>query len=275
MKYTLQSCKYLLKNFFYVFPFAVIPALFLSASTDEIALSCVLENLFSGKISGWDFSHLFRAVSVLNFASWKAVAFGIIGIMATVLGVCMMMALTEKHMRIGKRTFNGIFSRINDNLLSTSGYVFFVVVLYEIWSLLTSALLYFVSRIPILPLAYAFVVIVYLAMHFALLYCINILYLWLPCTLMTGFRVAEALQYSNQLSQPVKWHILLGQTLSLFFVEALLCVCTLFTSATASFLFTSTVLYALLLGIYCVRMQIVYFDLDHIERADLSAYYQR
>ncbi|MBQ8308772.1 MAG: hypothetical protein IJX96_02960 [Clostridia bacterium] len=275
MKYTLQSCKYVLKNFIYVFPFAVLPALFLSVSTDESALIFVFENFFSGNVNAWDFSNLFRAVSVLNFASWEAVAFGFVGIIAVIFCVSLMMALMEKHMRIGKRTFNGIFSKINDNLLSTSGYVFLLFVIYEFWSLITAALLYFVSRITITALAYIFIVVVFFAMHFALLYCIDLIYLWLPCMQITGFRAAEALYYSNQLSAPVKWHLLLGQTLSLLSVETLICFCTLFAPDPVSFTIFSTALYALLIVVYCVRMQIAYFDLDHIERADLVKYYQR
>ncbi len=275
MKYTLQSCQYVLKNFFYVFPFALLPALFLSASTDEGALIFVFENLFSGNVNAWDFPNLFRAVSVLNFASWKAVAFGFIGIIAIVLCVSLMMALMEKHMRIGKRTFNGVFSKLNDNLLSTSGYVFLLFVLYELWSLITAALLYFVSRLTLTVLAYIFSVIVFLTMHFALLYSINLIYLWLPCMQITGFRAAEALYYSNQLSAPVKWHILIGQMLSLFFVEALICMCAILAPSPVLFTVLSTALYAFLIVIYCVRMQIAYFDLDHIERADLTKYYQR
>ena len=274
MRYTIQSSKYVLKNFIYIFPFAVIPALFLSFSTDEAAMISVLGNFFSGNISAWDFSSLFRAVSVLNFASWQAIAFGLVGIVAIVLCVSLMMALMEKHMRIGKRTFNGIFSKLNDNFLSTSGYAVLLLVIYELWSLITAALLSFVAMIPSSVIAYGFAVIVFLATHFALLYSINIIYLWLPCMQITGFKAAEALYYSNQLVAPVRWKIILGQAVSLMMMDTLVYLCVLFAPNPFVFTLLTTLLYAFVIMIYCVRMQIAYFDLDNIERADVSKYYQ-
>lgn len=275
MRYTLQSGKYVFKNFIYIFPFAVLPALFLSVSTDEEAMIFVLESFFSGAIDAWDFSNLFCAVSVLNFASWKAIAFGLIGVVAIVLCVSLMMALMEKHMRIGKRTFNGIFSKLNDNLLPTSGYAILLLTIYELWSLVTAALLYLVSLLPMPVLAYAFAIITFLAAHFALLYSVNIIYLWLPCMQITGFRAAEALYYSNQLAAPVRWRILLGQTATLLMMDALVYLCLIFVPEPIVFTILTTLLYALVIMIYCVRMQIAYFDLDHIERADITKYYQR
>ncbi len=274
MRYTVQSSKYVLKNFIYIFPFAVIPALFLSFSTDQAAMASVLGKFFSGEIAAWQFSNLFRAISVFNFASWQAIVFGLFGIVAIVLCVSLMMALMEKHMRIGKRTFNGIFSKLNDNLLSTCGYTVLLLIIYELWSLITAALLHFVAMIPSLVLAYSFAVIVFLAAHFALLYSVNIIYLWLPCMQITGFKAAESLYYSSQLAQPVRWRILLGQAACLFTMDALVYLCLLF--APSSFVFTllTTLLYAVVIMIYCVRMQIAYFDLDHIERADEKQYYQ-
>lgn len=274
MRYTIQSSKYVLRNFIYIFPFAVIPALFLSFSTDEEAMISVLGNFFSGKIGAWDFSTLFRAISVFNFASWQAIAFGLVGIVAIVLCVSLMMALMEKHMRIGKRTFNGIFSKLNDNFLSTSGYTVLLLVIYELWSLITAALLSFAAMLPNAVVASTFATIVFLAAHFALLYSVSIIYLWLPCMQITGFKAAESLYYSNQLAQPVRWRILLGQATCLFIMDALVYLCVLFAPNPFVFTLLTTLLYTFVIMIYCVRMQIAYFDLDHIERADVKKYYQ-
>lgn len=275
MRYTLQSVKYVSKNLFYIFPFAVIPALFLSFSTDQVALKYVLDHFFNGSMQSWDFYNLFCSASVLNFGSWKAIGFGFIGVVAIVVCVSMMMALLEKHMRFGKRTFNGIFSKLNDNLLPTSGYTFFVVIIYEIWAVVLASLLFLVSRIEIVWLAYTFITIVMLCMHFVLLYTINLIYLWLPCMQITGFRPAEALQYANHLSAPVKWRIIFAQTMSIFLVETLIFLCVLFAAEFIPFTVVSAFLYAVLIMVYCVRMQTVYFDLDNIERKDLKKYYQR
>ena len=275
MKYTARSSKYILKNFWYIIPFAIIPAFFLSLSTDHEAVFCAMETMLSAKPTEHHFIHIFSAISVLNFSSWQAVVFGLVASVCIVVCVAMMMALLDKHMRIGKRTYNGVFAKLNDNLLSTCGYVLLVLFIYELWSLITAALLFFFTRIPSVAIAYGLSAVVYLLMHIVLIYLIGLIYLWLPCMQITGFRAIEALQYSYQLIAPVKWKILIGQVTLLLLVECLVCVCAYFT-AVGSGLFTllTTVLYTGLIMIYCVRMMVAYFDRDNIERADLKKYYQ-
>ena len=274
MKYTVQANKYIFKNFIYILPLAVLPALFLMFSTDQVAIQCVVDTILLGDLTGLHFEHLFCAISVLNFGSLKSVIFGILGIIGIIVFVALLMAMLEKHMRIGKRTFNGLIYKLNDNFMSTCGYVFLALVIYEIWALLTSALLFFVTRISVTLIAVVLCVIVYLLMHITLISIINAIYLWLPCMQITGFRALEALEYSHQLMQPVKREILIGQLLCLFFVEGLVCACVAFAPSSFLFAVLTTLLYAFMIMIYCVRMQIVYFDCDQIERADLKYYFK-
>lgn len=272
MKYTKQSCNYIAKNFFYIFPLAILPALLLSLSTDEGAIQCVLNNLFTGNIGNLHFEHLFCAISVLNFASWQAVIFGLLGIIGIVVFVALLMAFLEKHMRIGKRTLNGIFSKLNDNFVSTAFVTFTFLVVYEVWALITSALLFLVTRMHMIVPAYILCALVYIGMHIVLIYAISTVYLWLPCMQITGFRALEALDYSYQLVAPVQWNILIGQLLFLFVTETLTCLCVAFVPDPFVFRLVTTALFSILIMVFCVRMQIAYFDRDHIERADLKRY---
>ena len=272
MKYTAQSSKYVLKNFIYLFPLAVIPALFLSLSTDKEAIFCALETVFSGKINEFHFSHLFNAISIFNFASPKSVLFGLVGVIFMVICGACIMAMLDKHMRIGKRTFTGIFSKLNDNLISTCGYVFLLLIIYELWVLATATLLYIFSRITLVWLAYTLTAIVFLAMHVLLIYAIGLIYLWLPCMQITGFRALEALRYSNHLMAPVKWVILAKQLLILLFAEGVLSLCAMFLNGFTTFTIITTVLYAIIIMTYCTRMMVAYFDREQIERADLRKY---
>ena len=275
MKYTVQSTKYTLKNLIFLLPFAILPALFLSISTDEDAIFSVLKSVYRGTLTQWTFSDLFNSVSVLNFGSWKGVVFGFFGYVVIVPCVALMMAILEKHFRIGKKTFNGIFGKLNDNFLSTGWYALLLIAIYELWSLLCAAVLFLVSRIPVVAVAYVFVCIVYLAMHVLLLVAISTIYLWLPCMQITGFRAFEALHYSYQLITPVKWRILGGQMLALLSVEVLIGSCVAFIHSQFAFLIWTTLLYSFIMMIYCVRMQMAYFDRDNIERADLTKYYNK
>ena len=275
MKYTVQSSKYVLKNFIYLFPFAILPAIFLAISTDEKAITGVITAFVEGRIGEWTFSELFKAISVLNFVGWESIVFGFVGIIVTIPCVALLMALLEKHMRIGKRTFNGLWGKLNDNFLSTAGVVLLVFAIYELWSLLLAAFMFFLSRITAKVIAYAFIVIVYLALHVLLLVGIGAIYLWLPCMQITGFRAVEALSYSYQLMAPLKIKLIVAQLLVLAVAEALICVCAIFLPIAIVFKTIAALLYAGMLMIYCVRMQAVYFACDQIERADMAKYYQR
>lgn len=272
MKYTAQSGKYILKNFLYIFSLAILPALFLTFSTDSESIQCVFETLFEGNVKEMHFEHLFRAISVLNFASWQSIVFGLLGIICTVFCVAMMLALLDKHMRIGKRTFNGIFAKVNDNIISTAIFTVILIALYEVWCLILSALLFFITRITAVVVAYVLGGLVYVGMHVVLIYILTTIYLWLPCMQITGFKPIEALHYSYQLVDPIKWKILIGQIIFLFATEALISVCATFMPSSAVFVVLTAVLYAVLLMVYCVRMEIAYFDRDGIERKDVRYY---
>ncbi len=272
MKYTVQSGKYILKNFIYILPFAIIPAFFLSISTDENALISVLQKFVENRIGEWEFNELFRAISIVSFGSWQSVVFGLIGIVLIVICVALMMALIEKHFRIGKRTYNGLFSKLNDNIISTAGYVLLILLIYEIWTLLLAAFLFAVSRIPYIAISYPLLVFFFLAMHVVLIYVVGALYLWLSCMQITGFKALEALHYSYQLLTPLKIKLIVAQFVVLFIAEALICLCVILLPNPIVFTVVTTLLYMVMIMVYCVRMQIVYFDRDNIERADKKKY---
>ncbi len=274
MKYTLQSGKYVFKNIIYLLPFAILPALFLAISTDQVAIVGVVRGVLDGNLKDWSFTEIFRAISVLNFASWQSIVFGIICIIVLVPSVALMMALLEKHFRIGKRTFNGLLGRLNDNFISTFGGTFLLLTIYEIWTLVLSAVLFLLSRISLLGVAYPLLGVAFLVFHILLILAVSTIYLWLPCMQITGFRAFEALQYSYHLIADVKGRIIIGQIMTLLIVEGLIVLCALFVQSALAFMIITAVLYAILIMIFCVRMQVVYFDRDHIERADMRKYYR-
>ncbi len=271
MKYTVQSSKYALKNFIYLFPLAIIPAYFLSLSTDQDAVYCALEAVFTGNRENFHFSHIFQAISILNFDAWDTVLFGLIAIVSLIVCGSMILAMLDKHMRIGKRTFTGIFSKLNDNLISTTSFVLLFLLIYEVWAALTAGLIYLYSFIPVVWLAYTLMILSFIATHVLLIYVVGKIYLWLPCMQITGFKAFEALRYSQYLVSGMQWKLLVTQLIVLFVAEGLVMACSLLPYG---WLFTLilTIVYALVIIIFCVRMMVAYFDRDQIERADLKKY---
>ncbi len=270
--YTKQTNKYVFKNFLYIFPFALVPAFFMSLSLACEDMSLVTTAFFTGKLSTWTFSNVFHAISVLNFGSWQSVLSGIGGLIVIIPCVALFTAFLEKHMRIGKRSLNGLLSKLNDNFASTFLYVSLILVIYEIWALILAAMLYFMSQIGNLVVAYAFIVLTFISFHVLLLYALGTIYLWLPCMQITGFPILEALQYSHQLVMPVKWGIFLEQFSFILFGEIVVGACVLFVPDRLIFTIITTAIILVFLMYYVVRMQIIYFDRDQIERMDLKKY---
>jgi hypothetical protein len=272
MRYTLQSIQYFFKNLLYILPLTVLPALLLSLSMDVKALDVFATAIISGNRSSLNFTVIFHAVSVFNFHSVGAFFAQIASVVFMVVCVAFLMALIDKHMRIGKRTFNGMFSKLNDNFLSTAGMCLLFSVIYSLWALIISATLTLVNVIDNNITAYCLSAILFFASQFILNVLLATLYLWLPCLQITGFRPFEALRYSNQLVSPVIWTIAWGQFLSLTFAEIAFLAIAYFSQGWVLVAF-ATALYTCMISIFCVRMQIVYFDRAQMERMDLKKYY--
>ena len=269
MKYTVKSNNYIFKNLFHILPFAILPAFFLSISTDEKALISVLQKAFGGVPQKLTFSEIFRAISILNFSSWQSVVFGVLGVVLMFVCLAMMLAMLEKHFRIGKRSYRGLLSKLNDNLLSTAGIGFLIVSFYQVWTLVLSIGLFIFSKIFITAFAYSMLGLFLVLMHIALIYVIGLIYLWLPCMQITGFRAVQALYYSHRLVHSVKWRILIGQLFMLLFAETLICLCAYFAPNPIIFTILTTALYCWMMMLFCVRMQMVYFEREHLSHADV------
>ncbi len=274
MKYTIQTIKYVVKNFIFLFPFVIVPAFLFALSIDEVALETLLLAFARGDFVGIEFGLIFRSVSFLGFSSGWTVLSGFGGLLALIVGVSLMLAFTERHMRIGKRGYRGIFSKLNDNILTTTCIAVLLLACYELFALILSALLYLALHFGAV-LTYVFSALFYLGMHFVLLFAITLGYLWLPCLQVTGFRAFEALTYSNQLCQSIKSKILINQFVLLFISEVLISASLFIPMDNVLPVLVATILYAFMMMVFCVRMQIVYFDRVQIERADLKSYYEK
>ena len=138
---------------------------------------------------------------------------------------------------------------------------------------MTAALVLLSAQIPLTWLAYALATVCFVGMHLSLIYVIGLLYLWLPCMQITGFRTMEAFQYSYHLMAPVRWGIMSVQAALLFGVEVLIEFLAVIGLEPVLFTLITTAMYTALIMIYCVRMEVAYFDRENIERADLKRRY--
>ncbi len=270
VKYTIQAFKYFFKNILFVLPLMILPALAMAFTMDVSRIDKVLDLYFASKDpNAIGFGDLFRSVSVIDF-SW----FGIVEVVILILCVALYTAFTEKHMRIGKRTLTGLLSKLNDNLISTAGTVFLYAVIYELWAVIISALLFAVSKIPDLTAVYVISSILVLSTELALVYILTTFILWLPCLQITGFRVFEALSYSYQLLAPVRWKVLLPTLFGMIVSEVFLALLVTLVPLKAVCVPLTVVIYFFVIGSFCTKMQIVYAERAGLERMDLKKYYK-
>lgn len=272
MKYTSKSLKYVFANFGYLVLFGLFPAVFLAYSLDTATVGAILRDYFTGSPYA-SFSDIFHAVSIFNFHSVSATIADVLSVILAVTCVAMMMAFMEKHMRIGKKTWTGLFSKLNDNLLSTLGITLLFACLYELWALITSALLLCVSFFGSKTVIYILSVIVWFGTQIALLFVVSLFYLWLPCLQITGFRSFEALSYSYQLATGVKRKIVREQFVSMTIAEILIGLVCVFAPWAWLKLVLNSAVFAGQILLFVTRMQVVYFDRAQLERADEKNYY--
>lgn len=272
MKYTSKSLKYVFANFGYLVLFGLFPAVFLAYSLDTATVGAILRDYFTGSPYA-SFSDIFHAVSIFNFHSVSATIADVLSVILAVTCVAMMMAFMEKHMRIGKKTRTGLFSKLNDNLLSTLGITLLFACLYELWALITSALLLCVSFFGGKTVIYILSVIVWFGTQTALLFVVSLFYLWLPCLQITGFRSFEALSYSYQLATGAKRTIVREQFVSMTIAEILIGLVCVFVPWAWLKLVLNSAVFAGQILLFVTRMQVVYFDRAQLERADEKNYY--
>lgn len=274
MKYTNSSIRYVFKNLWYIALLSVLPGFCLSAMARVEDTQLFFTNLFTGKLNQIQWTHIFNTFSIYNFKSVWHVLFSLFSFLAIVLCASLLLAMIDKHMRIGKRTLNGIFLKLNDNVLSTAFVAFLFSVIYEVWTLLFSALSFAVfSAVPNLVVQYVLFAILLLGGGAALLYVIALFYLWLPCMQITGFALFEALRYSNQITEKVKRRLIGSMLLSLvvghiFIIPACVFLEPIFIYA------VMLVVYMFYFMLFVVRMEIVYFDAAQLEREDLKKNYR-
>ena len=273
MKYTNSSIRYVFKNLWYIALLSVLPGLCLSAMARVDDTQSFFINLFTGKLNQIEWTHIFNTFSIYNFKSvWHAL-FSLFSFLVIVLCASLLLAMIDKHMRIGKRTLNGIFLKLNDNVVSTALIAFLFSVIYEVWTLLFSALAYAVFvAVPNLAVQYILFAILLLVGGAALLYVIALFYLWLPCMQITGFALFEALRYSNQITEKVKRRLIGSMLLSLvvghiFIIPACVFLEPILVHA------VMLVVYMFYFMLFVVRMEIVYFDAAQLDREDLKKNY--
>ena len=271
MRIMFGNWKYIFKNLWFVLPFAIVPGIFLALSLDLDAVTSYIHALFSGN-PRVGFIEMFQTLSIIRVDGWLGVLFGICTVLSIVLFMSIMLALVEKHMRIGKRTFSGAFSHLGELLLKTLIVTFVYFVMYELWALIVSALFFVINSAHAVVLVYILDALVFLASTLVLLYVVTSFYLWFPCMQITGFRPFSAFVYAYRLVLKVRWKLVFALAIS-YSVALLVLFGASFLPVYVFRIIAFIVQTLLFLG-FCVRMETAYFYTDKIDREDYIRSYR-
>lgn len=266
MRTVFGSWKYLFKNILFLWPFALIPAVFFSLTLDYQCIHAVSSGFFSGAPQA-EFLQYFHAWSFFRFDSGTGALTSILTVVVTVPAFALLLCFVEKHMRLGKRTLSGLWYQTKNLLPSATAYAFIMIVVYELWAVVLSSLLFALAELNSTPAIYVLTLLAIPVFGFVLLYLTTVLYLWLPCRQMTGFRFFEALLYSYRLMVGVRAKLLFSFALSALTGLVLLSTCALLPDVV--FHIIAIVLCFFLFLHFGVNMEALYFETDKLDREDI------
>lgn len=257
--------KYIIKNLWFVLPFAVLPAVFLALSLDYAALGELVRGLFAGDLHH-SFLEYFGAFGLLRFNDVPGAVFDVLAVVCAVFFTAFLLTFVEKHMRIGKRTMSGVLSGLVRILPSALAVTFLYLAIYEVWAVILSAVCFAISAISAVPLAYVLFFVAFFAVSFALVYVSTIFYLWLPCRQVTGFGPYDAFIYSYRLMMGVRWKLVFAFAVS--FLAGIVLVGGLCAAPEFVFRIVCVLVFLFLFLSFTIRMEAVYFAQDKLDRED-------
>lgn len=277
MRVMFGNWKYMFKNFRYVIFCGLLPAIFLAYTFDYHATSSLVLNFCSGKLQSGEleknFMFLLRTWSLIRLDTLLGGIITVLGYFIIVLFAALLLALVEKHMRIGKRTLNGIGTQVRILLLPVAGIVFLFYALEETCAIVLSSLTFAILQIQSVAVSSALCIGAFLFTFFIFLHVIETFYLWLPCLQITGFRPYHAFLYSYRLAAGVRWKLFASHALSLLLLFV--------TIGALAFLREPIIFYSIAF-VFCffyfsaffIRMETVYFETDKLDREDIIKSYK-
>lgn len=266
MRIIFGNWKYIFKNLWYVLPFAIVPSIFLAVTIDYEAIRYVTFAFFKGELHAMEFLYLFRAFSIIRVDHVWSTLISAIALLVSCVFFTLMLIFVEKHMRIGKRTLSGLKRQFFWLIMPVFCVGIFYLAMYEIFSVVVSSLLYVVCRLPSTAVLYLLFLAVIGVFGFFLIYVVSLMYLFLPCKQVTGFRTYDAFFYSYRLMTGVRGKLLLSLFISIAGSFVVLTAASMLHMSV--FIIFAFILCCLLFMSFGVRMETVYFTTDKLDRED-------
>lgn len=276
-----NTLKYIKRNALHIALFVLVGGVMLTLLFDYGAYASTTVKFFTGRIGEITFYDLIASLSIINISSWYFILISLAAVLVITVALSMELAMVEKHMRIGSKTWNGLWGKLNDNFLSSLCVVVLLIAAYELWAVITCAVIFAVISIfqSVIVLRYVFTVLVMGGMCFGLFYGVTMVYLWLPCLQITGFRYYESFKYAFQILSNVRNSILSGFIVNVgvfgVVLTGLCFVCGYIINNGAVAYIVAFIGFTYLFAVFTVGQEVAFFEADGLERADLIPSYKR
>lgn len=281
MKLLKQTLQYIKKNLLHIILFVLVGGAMFTLSFNYSSFSATAVKFFTGEIGDITFYELISSLSIINISSWYFVLISLFSVGIVAVFLSMELAMVEKHMRIGSKTLNGLWGKVNDNFISTLFLILLVLAIYEVWAVLISAVLFAIISIfaNIMVMQYILVSLAFAGAAYGLMYVVSMTYLWLPCLQITGFRYYESFKYAFNIladirSSLIASFIVNGIAFAVILTGACF-ICGYFLNNGAVAYIVAFIEFTYLFAIFTVGQEVAFFEADGLERADLQPSYKR
>ena len=267
MIFVKQTFDYLKKNIIYLMVFAIIPSVMYTLNNTSLNVYIYFSKLRIGQ--KFNLIQTYKYFSTINYNS---ILLTLLSLASTIIFVSLILAFIEKHMRIGKRSFKGVLNKLNDNIVPVFLLLLLFLCIFELWSVIISALMVMSAIIFSGKVLYFFCILIGIIFFILLFMVLGLFVIWLPCILITGFNYSEALIYSVSLMSEHKKDIIISLVVPYLLCNVIVAIVHFFIgySAGIAVLIIAFILY---FTYYTSLMYVIYFYLTNEKREDLKKKY--
>lgn len=199
-----SSISYIFRNFLFLLPITVLPAIILGISKSQQMDFSVLSFLIkfgkdtSGYVIDDFFLDVYRYFSCVDTSSnWLLWA---VGILLAIVSYCIVIGMAERHMRLGARSYSKILRILNDTILFVLPYAFFVFLIYELCALIMCGMIFLLAKMGITAGAlFALSVVITFVGNMIFIFIYELTMLTIPSMLTDGYTFNVAASYSARL----------------------------------------------------------------------------
>lgn len=218
-----SSIAYFFRNFFYLTPLALIPAVMFGITptlagwtANSVYEPKTIVNLFVNifhsisdptKFTGENFyQDIYSYISLMgNINYWWL---WVIDAILAIFVMCCLFSAVERHMRLGVKQFGRLFTNVNDTIVPLLAYCVIMFAFYELLSVLASAFIYLFTTLELLQVTvFILSCLVMVVFLFIVLAVFTLTCLTIPCRIMDGYKFNVAVSYSCQLVGKKYWRV--------------------------------------------------------------------